>query len=234
MDTKKELEEGTEPIFEFSKVDGLIPVVVQDMSTRQILMVAYSNLQAVNETLNTGHATFWSRSRKKLCTKGEESGNYLKVSEVLTDCDRDALVYVVKRDISRACHTKYEDGTARTSCFYRRLKDDGTLDFIDRSDLDRQSSGIGEVIEKEYVQIEDRFRNPKEGSSTTRTFQRPFGVERKILEEAGELTWASIGKEGVTRQISELADLTYTNIAYMVKYGIMLTQLGEEMIRRQK
>jgi phosphoribosyl-AMP cyclohydrolase len=94
--------------------DNLIPVVVQDVSTRDVLMVAYANDEAVRLTKETGFAHFYSRSRRKMWKKGEESGHVQKVLRVLVDCDEDCLLYEVEQK-GAACHTGYR------SCFYRTL-----------------------------------------------------------------------------------------------------------------
>jgi phosphoribosyl-AMP cyclohydrolase len=99
---------------EFKKGNGLIPVVVQDAKTREILMLAYANREAVEKTLSTGLATYWSRSRGKLWVKGETSGHTQKIDSVIADCDFDALLYVVRQK-GVVCHT----GAA--TCFHNRL-----------------------------------------------------------------------------------------------------------------
>ncbi|MEW6271725.1 MAG: phosphoribosyl-AMP cyclohydrolase [Thermodesulfobacteriota bacterium] len=99
---------------DFSK--GLIPAVVQDHATGEVLMVAYLNEEAWRETLATGRACFWSRSRG-LWRKGEESGHYQEVKELLVDCDRDTVIYKVVQHGGAACHEGYR------SCFFRRLED---------------------------------------------------------------------------------------------------------------
>jgi len=99
-------------------VDGLIPVIVQDAKSREVLMMGYANAEAIRLTQETGYAHYYSRSRKKLWKKGEESGHFQKVVTILTDCDEDCLVYIVEQQ-SAACHTGY------VSCFYRTL--DGTV-----------------------------------------------------------------------------------------------------------
>ena len=81
---------------DFSKGNGIVPVIVQDANTKEILTLAYSNKESLERTLSTGNSWFWSRSRKKLWMKGEESGNTQKVREVLVDCDSDALIYLVE------------------------------------------------------------------------------------------------------------------------------------------
>jgi phosphoribosyl-AMP cyclohydrolase len=95
-------------------VDGLIPVIVQDAKNRDVLMMAYANDEAVRLTLETGFAHYYSRSRKKLWKKGEESGHFQKVEQIVTDCDEDCLIYKVVQT-GAACHTGY------ASCFYRTL-----------------------------------------------------------------------------------------------------------------
>jgi len=98
-------------------VDGLIPIVVQDARTREVLMVAYGNAEAVRKTRETGFAHYYSRSRKKLWKKGEESGHVQRVHEIRVDCDEDCLLYLVSQE-GAACHTGYR------SCFYRTIEGD--------------------------------------------------------------------------------------------------------------
>jgi len=97
--------------------DGLIPVVVQDARTREVLMVAYANDEAVSLTRSTGFAHFFSRSRQKIWKKGEESGHTQHVVRILVDCDEDCLLYEVEQT-GAACHTGYR------SCFYRTIEED--------------------------------------------------------------------------------------------------------------
>ena len=93
---------------------GLVPVIAVDDDTDQVLMMAYTNEEALQRTLLSGHATYWSRSRQKLWCKGEESGNIQKITDILLDCDGDTLIYRVKpMGIGAACHTGHR------SCFYR-------------------------------------------------------------------------------------------------------------------
>lgn len=100
---------------DFSKGNGLIPVVVQDYETKQILMLAYANKEALEKTIKTGLAHYWSRSRNQLWLKGETSGNYQRIVEIRVDCDNDTILYIVKPE-GPACHT------GNFSCFYRKLK----------------------------------------------------------------------------------------------------------------
>ncbi len=121
MNEQKKLEEGQEMNLQFQKRDGLLPVVVQDYHSGQILMLGYVNQQALDVTLSKKRATFWSTSRQALWTKGETSGDYLRIKEILIDCDQDALVYQVEKEGTGVCHTKDKQGHARTSCFYRKI-----------------------------------------------------------------------------------------------------------------
>ncbi len=105
------------------KEGGLIPVVVQDKSTREVLMVAYANEEAVRLTGETGFAHYYSRSRKKLWKKGEESGHFQRVFRILVDCDEDCLLYLVEQT-GAACHTGYR------SCFYRTIEGEILGDLV--------------------------------------------------------------------------------------------------------
>ena len=100
---------------DFQKGNGLVPAVVQDADSGQVLMLAYMNEESLKKTQETGLATYWSRSRQELWTKGETSGHYQHVREILIDCDADTLLLKVKQD-GAACHTGHY------SCFYRTLE----------------------------------------------------------------------------------------------------------------
>jgi phosphoribosyl-AMP cyclohydrolase len=117
----RQIEEGSQfqPKFD---TQGLIPAIAQDATTGQILMVAFMNREALDHTIRTGQATYYSRSRKKLWKKGEESGHIQKVRQILVDCDQDCLVLKVSVDAGQ-CHVGYQ------SCFYRALKPRSTTDL---------------------------------------------------------------------------------------------------------
>ncbi len=119
---KQDLEEGSALCINYEKRGGLVPAVVQDINDGRILMLAYVNELALQVTLEKGMATFWSTSRNELWTKGETSGDYLKIIEILIDCDQDALIYKVEPQGGGACHTRNpQTGLTRESCFYRCL-----------------------------------------------------------------------------------------------------------------
>jgi phosphoribosyl-AMP cyclohydrolase len=101
---------------DFDKITGLIPVITQDYKTQKILMLAYINKEAFEKTLNSKKATYFSRSRNKIWVKGEESGNYQEIIDILIDCDNDTIIYKVnQKGIEASCHTGH------VSCFYRHL-----------------------------------------------------------------------------------------------------------------
>ena len=116
-----ELEEGLNLNPQFEKRGGLLPVAVQESATGQILMLASVNQEAFDKTLKTKMATFWSTSRNELWTKGETSGDYLQIDNILVDCDQDALVYQVTLVGNGVCHTYAKSGAHRKACFYREL-----------------------------------------------------------------------------------------------------------------
>ncbi|WP_075343931.1 phosphoribosyl-AMP cyclohydrolase [Tenacibaculum agarivorans] len=126
-----ELEEGLKLNPQFEKRGGLLPVAVQETATGQILMLASVNKEALSKTLKTKMATFWSTSRNQLWTKGETSGDYLKIDTILIDCDQDALVYQVTLVGNGVCHTFDSKGKHRKACFYRELDiEQNSLQFI--------------------------------------------------------------------------------------------------------
>lgn len=99
---------------DFAKGNGLIPVVVQDVNSKEVLMLAYTNKEALRKTLETGNAHYWSRSRHKLWMKGETSGNVQKIKDIIVDCDYDALLFIVEQE-GNACHT------GERTCFHNEL-----------------------------------------------------------------------------------------------------------------
>jgi len=99
---------------DFRKGNGLIPVIVQDFKSKRILMLAYTNMEALEKTLNTGYAHYWSRSRNKLWKKGETSGNVQKIKSIFVDCDFDAILFLVEQK-GNVCHT------GKNTCFHRNL-----------------------------------------------------------------------------------------------------------------
>jgi phosphoribosyl-AMP cyclohydrolase len=131
-----QLEEGSELLLDFQKVAkvaqtgaDVLPVVVQDADTREVLILAYANDVALRHSLEQGVATFWSTSRNELWIKGATSGDTLQLVDVRVNCEQNSLLYLVKPLGEGACHTVDTDGKARASCYYRRIQD-GQLEFI--------------------------------------------------------------------------------------------------------
>ena len=111
--------------------ETLVPVVTQDARTKEVLILAFANRQAFEETRKSGFATYWSRSRNELWKKGMTSGDMLKVNDILINCEQNSLVYLVTPQGQGACHAKRADGRAHTSCYYRRITQEGLLEFIE-------------------------------------------------------------------------------------------------------
>ena len=115
---------------DFAKLDGLVPAIVQDKVTGEVLMLGFMNEQAFDETRATGTATFFSRSRGKLWRKGEQSGHTLRVSEMLVDCDADTVLLRVEAAGPGVCHEGYR------TCFFRRLEADGSASVVEEKTFD--------------------------------------------------------------------------------------------------
>lgn len=159
---------------------NLIPVIVQNAKTKKILMFAFANREAVSFTQKTGFAHFWSRSRKKLWKKGEESGNILKVKEIKTDCDSDALLYLVT-PVGNTCHTGAE------SCFFRSL----TPHNGDEKNISHIAYDTTFLFDLENI-ISDRRKNPVEKSYVHSLFDNGLDrIAQKVGEEAVETVIAA-------------------------------------------
>jgi phosphoribosyl-AMP cyclohydrolase len=135
----KALEEGSDLQLDFSKLQkvaqtGLpvLPVVVQDADSLDVLVVAYANQEALTHTLKTGIATFWSTSRNELWVKGATSGDTLQIVDIRVNCEQNSLLYLVRMQGGGVCHTKDAEGHTRQTCYYRSLKA-GKLNFVENT-----------------------------------------------------------------------------------------------------
>ena len=190
---------------------GLIPAIVQDHYTKEVLTLAYMNAETLALTIAEGRTVFWSRSRQEIWRKGETSGNVQKVVSITADCDGDALVVEVVKN-GPACHTGAE------SCFFNEV-------YV--SDEVKQFSW--EVL---YKLIEGRKTAPKEGSYTTYLFEKG---KDKILKKVGdECTEVLIGaaKNDKEETVYEIADLAYHLLVLMVEMGISLEDIIAEESKR--
>jgi len=132
-----QIEEGAELALDFAKLERVagagqhvLPVVVQDAASGEVLILAYANRAALEHTLRTGFATFWSTSRAELWVKGATSGDYLDVEEVRVNCEQNSLLYRVWHRGAGACHTRDATGATRRGCYYRRITDTGDLEPV--------------------------------------------------------------------------------------------------------
>ncbi len=110
----------------------LLPVVTQDYETKEVLILAFANQAAFEETRKSGYATYWSRSRNELWKKGMTSGDMLKIREIRINCEQNSLLYLVEPQGEGACHAKKDDGVPYSSCYYRAINDDDSLKVIEK------------------------------------------------------------------------------------------------------
>lgn len=191
--------------------NGLIPAIVEDFYTREVLTLAYMNKESLEITMKEGRTCFWSRSRKKLWRKGEESGNIQHVMEIKADCDGDALVVIVKKE-GPACHLGTE------SCFNDEIyKAEGFNDFT--------TEGLIKLIE-------GRKTDPKEGSYTTYLFEKGIDkILKKVGEESTEVIVAGKGNDK-KETIYEISDLMYHVMVLMIEMGISSKDIIDELASR--
>lgn len=197
---------------------GLVPAVVQDATTDEVLMVAWMNREALRLTRETGQVHFWSRSRQELWHKGATSGNFMNAREILVDCDGDTLLMTVDPE-GPACHT------GQRSCFYRNLMGEAR---------DDSSVAAGDILEELFGVIVDRRRNRPPGSYTAELFDLGEDeILKKIGEEAMEVVLAAKG-QGDERLISETADLTYHLLVLLAARGLALSDVERELAKRRR
>lgn len=190
---------------------GLIPAIVQDHYTKEVLTLAYMNKESLAITIDERRTCFWSRSRQELWRKGEASGNVQHVVSITADCDGDALVVEVVKD-GPACHTGAE------SCFFNRL-------YL--SDELKQFS-----YEGLYELIRGRKTQPKEGSYTTYLFEKGIDkILKKVGEESTEVIIAA-AKNDRAETIFEIADVCYHILVLMVQMGISVKDVTAELEKR--
>ena len=190
---------------------GLVPAVVQDARTGDVLMLAYMNREALERTLSTGRAHYYSRSRKKLWLKGETSGNFQEVKAIYYDCDGDTLLLKVDQ-IGVACHTGHR------SCFFSPLKEG-----------EERPSGSS-IIDRVFQVIMDRKARMPEGSYVAQLFRGGLeGILAKVEEEAGELVEAARGDGDV---VHEFADLLFHSLVLLGYRGVDIGEVYEELERR--
>lgn len=193
---------------------GMIPVVVQDYQTSEVLMLAYMNEEAFNTTLATGKMTYYSRSRQELWTKGETSGHYQYVKSLTIDCDKDTILAKVSQ-VGVACHT------GNPTCFFTELV---KKEYTGKNPL--------KVFENVYNVIADRKVHPKEGSYTNYLFDKGIDkILKKVGEEATEIVIAAKNPEPEEIKY-EISDFLYHMMVLMVEKGITWEEVMEELSQR--
>jgi len=199
--------------------NGLIPAVVQETGTDEVLMVAWMNAEALDRTLATGLTHFWSRSRRTLWQKGETSGHRQHVEAVYADCDRDTLLIRVHQE-GVACHT------GSRTCFYTRLDSGGG-----------GTSGAGPgptVLDTVERVIQARRANPREGSYVSGLLAGGDArIAQKVGEEAAEVVVAALA-EGPERLVAEVADLWFHTLVLLGARGLSARHVWAELGRRHR
>jgi phosphoribosyl-ATP pyrophosphohydrolase/phosphoribosyl-AMP cyclohydrolase len=207
-----------------NKSTCLIPAVIQDYKTNEVLMLAYVNKESLKKSLSTGTTWFWSRTKKRLWNKGETSGNIQKIKEIKYDCDGDALLISVEQT-GNACHTGMK------SCFYRTLENiDNNLDFKKYFKENSKQNILNEL----YGVIESRIKNKVSDSYTYSLHRKGLDeIIKKFGEESMEVILSSKHQEKQD-MISEIADLVYHLLVLMVEKKITLNELFDELKNRRK
>lgn len=195
--------------------DGMLPVVVQDCVTSEVLMVAYMNEEAYRNTLRTGKMTYFSRSRKELWLKGATSGHFQYVKSLTADCDMDTLLAKVSQ-VGAACHT------GAKSCFFNEVV---------KKDYEESENPL-KVFEDVFHVILDRKEHPKEGSYTNYLFDKGIDkILKKIGEEATEIVIAA--KNPNANEVKyEIADFLYHMMVLMAEKGVTWEEITEELAKR--
>jgi phosphoribosyl-ATP pyrophosphohydrolase/phosphoribosyl-AMP cyclohydrolase len=198
---------------------GLLPAIIQDAETKEVLTLAYMNAESLRRTLAEGETWFWSRSRQELWHKGATSGNTQRVLDVRPDCDNDAVVVLVE-PAGPACHT------GQQSCFFNSVE--GFEPTVNKT----MPSDLGSVIQDLYSVIESRKLERPEGSYTTYLFEKGLDkILKKVGEESAETIIAAKNADAEPL-ISETSDLIYHLLVMLVERGITLDQIGSELNRR--
>ena len=199
---------------------GLIPAIVQDYFTKEVLTVAYMNREAIEVTINEGTTCFYSRSRQQLWKKGETSGNLMKVVSIKYDCDADTLLALV-HPAGPACHT------GENTCFYRM----GASFEEEENVIDASHKEV--ILKHDYDVLVDRKINPKPDSYTNYLFEK--GVDKickKVGEESAEIIIAAKNNNG-HELACEISDFLYHLMVLMVNQGVEWDEVFDELISRQ-
>ena len=201
---------------DFKKME-LIPAIVQDYQTKQVLMLAYVNEESYEYMLKKRQTCFYSRSRKELWHKGETSGNYQNIKSMYLDCDNDTLLILVEQLGEGACHT------GNYSCFFNELISD-----------EKTYNNDNNILQEIYEQIQDRSINRKENSYTNYLLDEGIDkICKKIGEEATETVIAA-KNPNKEELVGEISDLTYHTLVLMFKSNVTLQDIQKKLVERHK
>lgn len=194
---------------DFNKGEGLVPAIIQDAATKKVLMLGYMNEESLKVTRDTGNVTFFSRSKQRLWTKGETSGNFLKLVDIKIDCDKDTLL-VYANPVGPACHTGAD------TCFFE--KNEGGIEFLNT---------LTSVIK-------DRRNNPSEKSYTASLFKKGINkIAQKVGEEAIEIVIEAKDDNAELFE-NEAADLLYHYMILLEAKGYSLSDIAKVLEGRHK
>ncbi|PXV60993.1 phosphoribosyl-ATP pyrophosphatase /phosphoribosyl-AMP cyclohydrolase [Halanaerobium congolense] len=218
--------------FKFNQL-GLMPAVVQDYQTKEVLMVAYVNKESLNLSLEKGETVFYSRSRQELWHKGETSGNTQEIKEIYYDCDQDTILFLVE-PAGPACHT------GKTSCFYRKIAEETEIKAEEMMKMQQEAQNIEtdfetkNVVDFLYDLILRRREEMPEDSYTTYLFEEGIDkILKKVGEESAEVIIAS-KNDPDQELVYETADLVYHMLVLLAARGIEPDQIREELKKRHK
>jgi len=205
---------------------GLVPAIIQDYQSGQVLMMAYMNAESLEKTMSTGKTWFYSRSRQSLWMKGETSGHIQAVKEILYDCDEDTLLIKVEQT-GAACHTGHY------SCFYRNAAGEEVAPAVFNPDKIYSTTAGSGILYELYDLIADRQQKMPEGSYTTYLFDKGLDkILKKVGEETAEVIIASKNRSK-SEVTYETSDLLYHLMVLLVEQGVTLEDIFTELKSRR-
>ena len=205
---------------DWKKIDGLIPVITQDATTNEVLMLAFMNKEALELTINTSYAHYFSRSKQRIWKKGESSKHLQEVVDILIDCDNDTILLKVNQT-GVACHT------GRKSCFFTKLETNETI-----SNVQINTTNTYGIIDTLYHTIQEKKNDDPNKSYTAKLLQgNENSMLKKIVEESGEFTFA-IKDNNTEEIIYEAADITYHILVALASKNISPDRVKQELARR--
>lgn len=205
---------------DFKKNNGLIPVITQENKTNEVLMLAYMNREALELTLKTNYAHYFSRSKQRIWKKGESSNHTQEVVSIMLDCDQDTILLKVNQN-GVACHT------GRKSCFFTDIKTEKII-----QDVEIDTTNAYGVIDTLYHTIQDRKNDDISKSYTAKLLKgKQNSMLKKIVEEAGEFTFA-VKDNDEKEIIYEAADLLYHSLVALASKNISPDRIKQEIARR--